>query len=236
MTVRPADQVVSRASARSDLLRVSATGWVCTAGHGRPGWYTARRTWARGSPSMMRQRGSTCSSAACTRSFPAACCREQDRGPKQVPAALGREPVERGVARMSCPRHRNGTSNPEARHAPRDTGSRASPRRGDLGEPGGDRHRQQGQVGPGGREPPDVVGRAHEYRRRPRHPHRQAVVTALLISQHGVGADREGANAHDGGWRGVEAKTAWREWEWAKPAQVLHDRDASRQQRGVHRA
>jgi len=33
---------------------------------------------------------------------------------------------------------------------------------------------------------------------------------------------------------GVEAKTAWR--ELVKPAQVLHDRDASRQQRRVRRA
>jgi hypothetical protein len=28
---------------------------------------------------------------------------EQDRGPKQVPAALSQEPVERGVARVSWP-------------------------------------------------------------------------------------------------------------------------------------
>src|SRR6266480_4368980 len=37
-----------------------------------------------------------------------------------------------------------------------------------------------------------------------------------------------------GGWGGVEAKAAWR--ELVEPAQVLHDRDASRQQRGVRRA
>src|SRR5262249_59248362 len=35
-------------------------------------------------------------------------------------------------------------------------------------------------------------------------------------------------------WGGVEAETAWR--ELVEPAQVFHDRDASRQQRGVHRA
>src|SRR5262249_37471516 len=51
---------------------------------------------------------------------------------------------------------------------------------------------------------------------------------------YGVGADREGANTDDGGWGGVEAETAWR--ELVEPAQVFHDRDASRQQRGVHRA
>src|SRR5215510_2929623 len=54
------------------------------------------------------------------------------------------------------------------------------------------------------------------------------------IGYHGVGADREGANTDDGGWGGVEAETAWR--ELVEPAQVFHDRDASRQQRGVHRA
>src|SRR5262249_28292175 len=54
------------------------------------------------------------------------------------------------------------------------------------------------------------------------------------IGYYGVGADREGANTDDGGWGGVEAETAWR--ELVEPAQVFHDRDASRQQRGVHRA
>src|SRR5215470_8148167 len=54
------------------------------------------------------------------------------------------------------------------------------------------------------------------------------------IGYHGVGADREGVNTDDGGWGGVEAETAWR--ELVKPAQMFHDRDASRQQRSVHRA
>src|SRR5262249_17513633 len=65
-------------------------------------------------------------------------------------------------------------------------------------------------------------------------PARSAVATALYIGNHGVGADRERADADDRGRGGVEAKSGWR--ELVKPAQVLHDRDTSRQQRGVHRA
>src|SRR5262249_49882290 len=62
---------------------------------------------------------------------------------------------------------------------------------------------------------------------------RSAVVAGLPIGDHGVGGDREAADASDRGRGGVEAKTVWR--ELVQPAQVLHDRDASRQQRGAHR-
>jgi len=60
------------------------------------------------------------------------------------------------------------------------------------------------------------------------------MVAGLSLGHDGVGADREGADADDLGRGGMEAKAAGR--ELVKPTQVLHDRDAGRQQRGVHRA
>jgi hypothetical protein len=58
-------------------------------------------------------------------------------------------------------------------------------------------------------------------------------VAGLSIGQDGVGADLEAADADDLRRGGMEAKAARR--EPLQPTQVLHDRDASRQQRRVHR-
>src|SRR5919198_5093052 len=55
----------------------------------------------------------------------------------------------------------------------------------------------------------------------------------LVVGHDGVGANREGADADDRRRGGMEAEAVRR--QLVEPAQVLHDRDAGRQQGRVHR-